>query len=69
MISNTKVGKVDVLINNAATAFKGSDPTPFEQQCKHNLAINFRGTVEFTEEMLPLVRKGEDARIVNVTSI
>ena len=62
-------GKVDVLINNAGMAFKGSDPTPFEQQCKPTLDVNFRGTVEFTEEMLPLVRMGEDARIVNVASM
>jgi carbonyl reductase 1 len=61
-------GKVDVLINNAGMAFKGADPTPFEEQCKPTLDVNFRGTVEFTEEMLPLVRKGDDARIVNVAS-
>ena len=31
--------------------------------------MNFWGTVDFTEEMLPLVRKGTDARIVNVASM
>ena len=62
-------GKVDVLVNNAGMAFKGSDPTPFEKQCKPTLDVNFRGTAEFTEKMLPLVRKGTDARIVNVASM
>ena len=62
-------GKVDVLINNAGTAYKNADPTPFQDQCKPTLDINFRGTVDFTEEMLPLLRKGDDARIVNVASM
>jgi carbonyl reductase 1 len=61
--------KVDVLVNNAAIAFKGSDPTPFQGQCKPTLDINFHSTVDFTEKMLPLIRKGNDARIVNMASM
>ena len=61
--------KVDVLVNNGAIAFKGSDPTPFIEQCKPTLEINYRGTVDFTEKILPLIRKGTDARIVNVASM
>jgi NAD(P)-dependent dehydrogenase (short-subunit alcohol dehydrogenase family) len=49
-------------------AFKNADPTPFKGQCKPTLDVNFRGTFDFTEQMLPLVRKGHDARIVNVAS-
>uniref|UniRef100_A0A7S2A0J2 Uncharacterized protein n=1 Tax=Trieres chinensis TaxID=1514140 RepID=A0A7S2A0J2_TRICV len=64
-----RYGKIDVLCNNAATAFKGSDPTPFEAQCKPTLDVNFRGTVDLTLELLPLVRRGTDARIVNVASM
>ena len=55
-----KYGHVDVLINNAGMAFKNADPTPFEQQCKPTLDVNFRGTYDFTEEILPLVRRGTD---------
>ena len=62
-------GKLDCLVNNAGFAFKGADPTPFEQQCKPTIDINFRGTVDLTETLLPLVRKGSDARIVNVASM
>lgn len=64
-----RFGKLDVLVNNAAFAFKGSDPTPFHEQTKPTLDINFRGTVDLTEELLPLLRKGHDARIVNVASM
>ncbi|CAB9496036.1 Carbonyl reductase [NADPH] 1 [Seminavis robusta] len=64
--------KVDVLVNNGAIAFKNSDPTPFTEQTKPTLDINFRGTVEFTETMLPLLRQAgkhtRDSRIVNVAS-
>ena len=61
--------KCDVLVNNAAIAFKGSDPTPFQGQTKPSLDINFRGTVDLTVELLPLLRKRNDARIVNVASM
>ena len=53
----------------AGIAFKGADPTPFREQCRPTLAVNFWGTVDFTEEMLPLLRRGRDARMVNVASM
>lgn len=62
-------GKVDVLVNNAAFAYKGSDPTPFKAQTAKTLAINYYGLVDFTETMMPLLRKGDDPRIVNVASM
>jgi len=62
-------GKVDVLVNNAAMAYKNADPTPFTEQCAPTLNINYRGTVDFTEKILPLVRLGNDPRIVNVASM
>jgi carbonyl reductase 1 len=61
-------GKVDCLVNNAGFAFKASDPTPFEKQTNPTLDINFRGTIDFTEIMIPLLTKGTDPRIVNVAS-
>ena len=62
-------GKIDCLVNNAAIAYKQADPTPHAQQCKPTLDVNFRGTVDLTERLLPLIRKGNDPRIVNVASM
>lgn len=62
-------GKVDVLVNNAGFAYKGSDPTPFKGQTRKTLDINYFGLVDFTEKMLPILRKGNDPRLVNVASM
>jgi carbonyl reductase 1 len=62
-------GKVDVLVNNAGFAYKGSDPTPFQQQTEKTLDINYFGLVDFTEKMIPLLQRGSDPRVVNVASM
>jgi len=66
-----RFGRIDVLVNNAAIAFKAADPTPFEQQTKPTLDINFRGTLELTETVLPLLTdyRVDDGRVVNVASM
>mmetsp|Transcript_21313 Transcript_21313/g.60838 ORF Transcript_21313/g.60838 Transcript_21313/m.60838 type:complete len:291 (-) Transcript_21313:17-889(-) len=61
-------GHVDCLVNNAAMAYKHADTTPHAEQCTPTLDVNYRGTVDFTECMLPLLRCGTDARIVNLSS-
>merc|ERR1719410_2516859 len=60
---------IDVLVNNAAIAYKGADPTPFEGQTAKTLQTNYYGLVTFTQQMLPFLRKGTDPRIVNVASM
>jgi carbonyl reductase 1 len=62
-------GKVDVLVNNAGFAYKNADPTPFQGQTEKTLAINYFGLVDFTEQMLPLLEKGTDPRLINVASM
>lgn len=62
-------GRVDCLVNNAGFAYKNADPTPFKGQSKKTLDINYRGTVDFTLRMLPLLRRGTDPRLVNVASM
>lgn len=64
-----KYGKLDILVNNAAIAFKGSDPTPFNQQARPTISINYFGTLELTNKMLPLLRKTSEPRVVTVASM
>lgn len=61
---------IDILINNAAIAFKSADPTPFQQQAAPTIHVNYVGTVELTRRMIPLLQKrAPGARLVNVASM
>merc|ERR1712157_138325 len=62
-------GSVDVLVNNAGFAYKNADPTPFKAQTAKTFQTNYYGLVDFTQQMMPFLRKGTDARIVNVASM
>mmetsp|Transcript_15171 Transcript_15171/g.40696 ORF Transcript_15171/g.40696 Transcript_15171/m.40696 type:complete len:269 (+) Transcript_15171:62-868(+) len=64
-----KEQELHVLVNNAAIAFKGADPTPFHEQTRPTMETNFEGTVALTEALLPLISRAEDPRIVNVASM
>ncbi|XP_053561922.1 carbonyl reductase [NADPH] 1-like [Bombina bombina] len=62
-----KYGGIDVLINNAAIAFKVADTTPFVIQAEVTLKTNFFATRDVCNELLPLIKPG--GRVVNVSSI
>ena len=66
---SAEVGALDVLVNNAAIAFKGADPTPFEGQTGPTLRTNYKGTVALTERMLPLLEKSANGNLVNIASM
>ncbi|KAI3438244.1 hypothetical protein D9Q98_000681 [Chlorella vulgaris] len=55
---------VDVLVNNAGFAFKGNAFGAEEAQ--QTIGVNFRGTANVTEALLPLIPDG--GRIINVGS-
>ncbi|KAF6737414.1 Carbonyl reductase [NADPH] 1 [Oryzias melastigma] len=61
-----KYGGVDVLINNAAIAFKVADTTPFAAQAEETLKTNFFATRDVLTTFMPLIKAG--GRVVNVSS-
>ena len=60
----------DVLVNNAAIAFKKADTTPHAQQAEPTLRPNFFNTVKLTTSLLPMLKSSDGAppRIVNMAS-
>jgi NAD(P)-dependent dehydrogenase (short-subunit alcohol dehydrogenase family) len=66
-------GKLDILINNAAVFLEGgwasnADTVPVKV-IRETFDINFFGLIEVTQALLPLLRKSEAGRIVNLSSI
>ena len=59
-------GGLDVLVNNAAVAYKKASTAPFKEQAEVTVHINFTGTLNLTRSLIPLMRP--HGRIVNVSS-
>jgi len=61
-----KYGGVDIMVNNAAIAFKQAATEPFGVQATVTLKTNYWNTKEACEIMFPILKPG--ARVVNVSS-
>jgi len=68
-----KFGKLDILINNAginaATGFAPVNSQVTDEDLQRVFETNFFAVVALTRELLPLIRKSEAGRIVNLSSI
>ncbi|XP_046974158.1 carbonyl reductase [NADPH] 1-like [Vanessa cardui] len=62
----TKYGNIDILVNNAAIAFKSNAPDPVAVQAEETLRVNYFSVVSACEILFPLLRNG--ARVVNISS-
>jgi NAD(P)-dependent dehydrogenase (short-subunit alcohol dehydrogenase family) len=60
---------VDILVNNAGVALGGTFEAVTEEDFEWLFAINFWGVVRMTRAFLPLLKKSDDARLVNLSSI
>ena len=60
-------GGLDVLVNNAAMAYKAASTAPFLEQATNTLRTNFTGTLNVTRALMPLLRL--HGRVVNVSSM
>ena len=71
----SKYEKLDILVNNAGMIHKNEDwqaNTTKEVSVtilKDTFETNFFGLVDLTQQLLPLIKKGENGNIVNVSSI
>ena len=65
-----KYGKLDILVNNAGIVLDGdfkSDTVP-QDILRKTFDTNFFGVIALTQALLPLIKKSEAGRIVNVSS-
>jgi NAD(P)-dependent dehydrogenase (short-subunit alcohol dehydrogenase family) len=60
---------VDILVNNAGVAIGGTFEAASEEDFEWLFEINFWGVVRMTRAFLPLLRKSDDARLVNLSSL
>ncbi|XP_044741229.1 carbonyl reductase [NADPH] 1-like isoform X1 [Chrysoperla carnea] len=61
-----KYGGIDVLVNNAAIAFKVADSTPFPVQAQVTIDVNYFGLIRVCNSLFPILRT--HARVVNISS-
>nr|CAD7409723.1 unnamed protein product [Timema cristinae] len=61
-----KYGGLDVLINNAAIAYKNSALEPFGEQAENTQRVNYFNLLDVCHSLFPLLRP--HARVVNVSS-
>lgn len=69
---NKRHGRLDILVNNAGVFIDDFEKTPSQQALsmwRTTFDTNLFGVVATTQAFLPLLRKSEAARIVNVSSL
>jgi carbonyl reductase 1 len=59
-------GGLDILVNNAAIAYKQASTAPFSEQADETMKINFFGTKNVCDILFPILKS--HARVVNVSS-
>jgi len=64
-----RYGTITCFVNNAATAYKAADPTPFDQQTGPTLHINLLQTLKLTENVLSMLLSSQHGRLVNIASM
>ena len=65
----SEFGKLDILVNNAGIAIDNAPPSQLDMEIlRRTYETNFFGVFAVTKAMLPLLRKAQAGRIVNMSS-
>jgi NAD(P)-dependent dehydrogenase (short-subunit alcohol dehydrogenase family) len=68
-----RFGKLDILVNNAGVNLEGFDPQPASRVSpdvlRRTFDTNFFNLIALTQTLLPLVRKSDAGRVVNLSSV
>ena len=68
-LTEARFGKVDVLVNNAATLIAGTAESHSEADWDETFATNVKGPWLLIKALLPLMRKINGASIINISSV
>ncbi|MEA2150933.1 MAG: uncharacterized protein QOD69_2763 [Solirubrobacteraceae bacterium] len=61
-------GRLDLLVNNAGAAWRGTFGDAGWENVRRHMALNFDAQVRLTEALLPILRRSAPSAIVNVAS-
>ncbi len=64
-----KYGYIDVLINNAGYGIGGFFEDLTEEEIRKQMETNFFGVQNVTREVLPIMRKRQQGKIINISSV
>ena len=62
-------GRIDVLINNAGYAIYGAVEDTTIEEARRQFEVNLFGLAAITKEVLPVMRKQQSGKIINITSM
>jgi len=68
-IVRQKYGKIDILVNNAGVVHPGAAEKLAIDKVLQQISVNFIGTVNGCRAVLPLMKKHNSGKIVNISSL